>query len=625
MVHKNQGYEYMRKGFVYFFLLFVALIFFVFYFFVEKWVESAIETSIESITGAKVEIDNLDIKYFPLEVRWKRMQIANPYNTMTNLIETGDVFFKLDVNQLLRKKIIIDTIQVNGLLLGTKRTSDGALPEKIRKKSTLFLAEKSFTNSYKNLYNNILQNIPLFEFSNLKDNFNPDSIIKKLNIKTYYYIDTLKSRINHSAKQWDYVINDFNNSRKEILERIEEIKKIEVAKLKTPQSIINTITTVDNTINTINQIKSTYESRFNSIENEVNNVVQSIDSVRYYVDNDYNNLKKMARLPDITTPNIAPILIGNEVYSKVHQYLSYAEMLNVTVKKYKPKPDYEKPERLKGQNIKFPVQGIYPKFLIKEILVTGGKPGQGIFVGKGRINNITDNQPLINKPLMFLLDGALTNNRKLILNGVIDRRTNNSIDNYSLTFSQVPVVNIKLGHNNFLPSEISRAFLSTTLNITIREKYIDLLFNSTFDKMEINFENQPKSIIQNIIYNTLKNINKINVSLRFWNDNNKYDIAFKTNLDEIIAAELKKSVGNEISKLQNQLKAKFDEYINAKVQELNRIYLEKVKPVETKINEYRTLIENQKAIIEEKRQELKNKLESEKKNLIENKLRSLIK
>ena len=615
----------MRKGFIYFILLFFATIFFVFYFFVEKWVESSIETSIESITGAKVEIDNLDIKYFPIEIRWKRMQIANPYNTMTNLIETGDVFFKLDVNQLLRKKIIIDTIQVNGLLLGTKRSTDGALPEKIRKKSTLYLAEKSFTNSYKNLYNNILKNIPLFEFSNLKENFNPDSIIKKLNIKTYYYVDTLKNRINNSVKQWDYVINDFNNSRKEILNRVEEIKKIEVAKLKTPQNIINAITTIDNSINTINNIKSTYENRFNSIESEVKNIIQSVDSVKYYVENDYNNLKKTARLPDITTPNIAPILIGNEVYNKVHQYLSYAEMLNVAVKKYKPEPDYEKPERMKGQNIKFPVKGIYPKFLIKEILVAGGKPGAGIFVGQGKINNITDNQPLINKPLIFSLDGMLTNNRRLILNGLIDRRTNTSLDNYSLTFSHVPVGKIRLGHSNFLPSEITRAFLSTTLNITIHEKNIDLLFSSTFDKIEINFTHQPNSIIQNIIYNTLKNIDKINVSLRFWNNKDKYDIAFKTDLDEIIANELKKSVGNEIVRLQNQLKAKFDDYVNAKVQELNNIYLEKVKPVEAKIIEYRTLIENQKVILEEKKQELKNKLESEKKNLIENKIKSLIK
>ena len=60
----------MRKKFIYFVLVPAVLIGIVVYLFVDSWVESGLETGGEEIVGAKVEIDDLHVKFLPLGIEW---------------------------------------------------------------------------------------------------------------------------------------------------------------------------------------------------------------------------------------------------------------------------------------------------------------------------------------------------------------------------------------------------------------------------------------------------------------------------------------------------------------------------------------------------------------------------
>ena len=116
----------MRKNFVYFVLIPFILVSIVVYLFIDGWVESGLEAAGESIVGARVEIDNLKVTLSPIALQWGRMQVADPHDPWRNLFETRGVRFAMDAGQLLRGKFIIETMEVNELILGTKRTTDGS-------------------------------------------------------------------------------------------------------------------------------------------------------------------------------------------------------------------------------------------------------------------------------------------------------------------------------------------------------------------------------------------------------------------------------------------------------------------------------------------------------------------
>lgn len=615
----------MRKNFFWFILIPVAILFIVVYLFLDSWVESAIEESAESVTGAKVEIDNLSIKYFPLGVEWSKMQVANPFDPWTNLFETGNVKFEIDANQLLRKKYIIETVEVYGLHIASKRTTSGELPADKRNSSTLLTAQRSFKKSADDAFKQILETTPIFDLVKLKSGFNPDSLIKILDIKTVAYLDSTKQKVLKASGQWNNSINDFETSKSKILEIQNKVKEIDPSKLNNAQNILNAITVVDNSIKTINEIKSTFENRYNSITADINNLAVAVDSVDDFVKRDFQHLKDMARLPSINTPSIAQLLVGNEMYKRSTGYLGYADMMRQNVKKYQPEPEFEKTPRFEGQNISFPLEKSYPKFWIKKIIVQGGGKEGDLFIGKGEIKNISDNQNVTGLPITADLSGNLTNNRSIKVSGLIDRRSDSPLDKYSAELAGVPIAEFNLGKSDFLPSKIRNAIMASTISVSLPGSSFDANIDFKLSNISLNFEKETKNIFENIVRQVLERVNGFDVNLRMWNTKGKVDIALATDLDNQIAKRLQEVVGEELVKLQNQLRAKFDSFISQKRNEFENIYNTKINEAKSKLGDYQSLITNQLNFVEAKKKELADRLEKEKSGFLENKLKDFLK
>ncbi|OQX58358.1 hypothetical protein B5M50_04465, partial [candidate division KSB1 bacterium 4484_219] len=105
-------------------------------FFIDKWIESGLEKAAQAIVGARVEIDNLDFSLTGLSIKWDRLQVTDPNNTMRNLIETGRTAFKMNAPALFRKRYIIEEMTLVDVRTGTSRKYDGALPKTPKKKKT---------------------------------------------------------------------------------------------------------------------------------------------------------------------------------------------------------------------------------------------------------------------------------------------------------------------------------------------------------------------------------------------------------------------------------------------------------------------------------------------------------
>jgi len=103
--------------------------------FTDIWLESELEGLGNSIVGARVEIDNLDLSFTDLSISWDRLQVTNPKSTMKNMLETGNCEFDMEFLPLLSKKVIIENFAVTEVRTNTDRETDGKLSkeEKARK------------------------------------------------------------------------------------------------------------------------------------------------------------------------------------------------------------------------------------------------------------------------------------------------------------------------------------------------------------------------------------------------------------------------------------------------------------------------------------------------------------
>ncbi len=98
----------------------------------DGWVKGVIEGAGTRAVGAKVELDAADLSLFPVGLSLTRLQVTNPKTPMTNAVEVAKVRMGLDGLNLLRRKVIIEEMALEGLRLSTPRTTSGAVKQSQR-------------------------------------------------------------------------------------------------------------------------------------------------------------------------------------------------------------------------------------------------------------------------------------------------------------------------------------------------------------------------------------------------------------------------------------------------------------------------------------------------------------
>ena len=592
-----------------------------------RWIKSGLEYGMEEVVGAKVEIDNLSLNFSPLGIEWDKMSAADPHDPWRNLFETGHVKFALDFNQLLRGKYIIDELTIDNLILDTKRTTDGSIDPERKKRAILAGKKLTFSNLVDDVFKNTVNTTPLFDIAKIKKGYNADSLMKMLDLKSLKHIDTLKNGIGKISDEWTSIKNDYEKEKSKVLEFEKQITAINPAELGDVPSITNAIMTVDNATKTVNEITKLVNDKSVSVKNNIDKMNASIGQIDDFVKSDFDKLKSMARLPSINTKGMAQVLVGNEMYRRAKNYVYWADEARANVQKYQSKPDYETPPRMKGQDIKFPVDRGYPKLWIKKINITGGteKNTSDYFYAKGNALNISDNQDLSGAPITVDLEGTGNNNRKIKLSGLMDRRGGQQLDQFEASLSNVPVREFSLGNSEFLPSKISDAFMSTDVKISVPGDKIDASAKFSLSNIKLNFESEPKNIAERLVREVLSRINSLNVGLRFWNTEGSFNVDITTDLDEQLAQKVSAVLGEEIAKLQEELKSKFDAVVNDQVQRFRKQYETKIDEIKNQIGGYDALLADKLNLIGDKKEELLAQLEKEKRGFLEDKLKNLFK
>jgi len=604
----------MRKKFIYFVLIPAIIICVIVYLFIDSWIESGMEYAGEKVVGAKVEIDRLHVTINPISIEFARMQVANPNDTWKNLFETGRVRFALNFGQLLRGKYIVETMEVNNLILATKRTTDGSIPKPKEEKPA---AQVQLTDQAKPaLAPQDSKSSISFDIDKIKRELKIDSLLNPKNLATYRQIDSLKKQINDAGVQWKTTLDEIDKSKAKLADIETRAKAININNIKTVQAASDALNNANIILTNANEIKNTFQTQKTLLTDDVNKFSESIKNLDDLVAKDFRNLLNMAHLPDVSMKGLAEMLLGKEILSKAYEYLGYVETAKNKIQNSSDKPPIETPARFKGQNIYFPIERAYPKMWIKKVLISGGtdkSQDPQYFYAKGEVLNITNNQRITGFPLTFNLSATKGGTTTLSLGASIDRRKELPVDKYNAVLTGLPLKQMSLGQANFLPATITNAFANASITVIIPGNKFDSHTKIFLNNMNLVFLRDPQSIVERIVRDVLASIHGFNVDLRMWRNENKFDVSFTTDLDDQLVSSTKKVIGDEITKIQNDLRNKLNAKITEKRTELEKLYNEKREIVMSKLKEYENIFNEKLALVESKKKEIENRIEQEKK------------
>jgi len=588
----------IRWSFLIITAIIIALIAILNILFFDKILKKVIISTGQTIVGAKVEIDYLKTSFKNCSVVINGFRAADKNDYFKNLVDIERIRFDVRFAPLLRKKVVIDEMSVDGLRWQTARKTSGELPKK--KKSN---QESKFAKMFKVAKDKTVtefNNLPSVEtFNKIQDqikNFDINKLIEDSGLSSIKEVEKVSTDLQNKYKSYQDKVNNFNYE--------EKINKAKTLADDLSKSKFGSIADIANTAKKVNELK-TIKKEFDDILNELNNAKKDVSAtidvtkqIKNTVTKDVNMICEKIAIPTLNTRNISQMIFGTKWVSRVEKTLYYISI----IKKYIPEGSDEKEvkevkQRALGRDILFR-EKLYPSLLISLMKLSGTtaktKEEQGIDFS-GLIKNISSSPKLVGVPITLELNGNNAT-QKLSVNGLFDHRTKDSKDNIKVELTGLSGTILNIEPNDYLP-------LVDTAKVNVAGAF-DLTSSGFLCGADIAFrdikEKDLKSVEGNLKYlaqitNSIKSFD-VNLTAQT-QDSENLDVKINSDIDKKLYDAMSKMFSAKVNEAKDKIKKKVNELAQEKAKEIEKSLQGQKDQVLKQINEKIGAIDNIEKII----------------------------
>ncbi len=583
-------------------------------FFMDQWIEKGIEKTGEAIVGAKVEMDRFYFNFFTLSVGWNHLQVTDPKNTMRNIIETGRTAFNMKSAALLRKRFIIEEITLADVRSGTRRSYDGALPEKKRE-----VSEPGMLDKIKDHLQREIDRLPVMQFtsSDLIQKLNVDSLVQMVDLKLVDRVDSTKEDLVQTSDKWNRFLKDFHPE--EDLKKVQDdMDTIDPKGIKTMQELIVALEKVQSVQKSMQNLKGTIDGAYQEVHDDFSRFSYYPQAIDRWVNEDYQRILQKAKLPDLSAQNIGKRLFGQEMVNRIHTMIDYYGIIQKIIPEKKEKTEKEKQPRFEGQTIYFTDQHGWPSFLIENLFVsgqTGASSDQPGFILQGEAKGITSQPWVYGKPTSVDLKGIREDQRSMGIYAFFDHTTLSARDSITFTLQHIPLQNMSIAETSYLPSRISRGWADVSGFARMENGHFDVEIKVHGRDVGFDFESfQVDTYLTQMIQKILAGVNEIIMEANLSFQNDATDFRLSSNLDRILSDELKKVSSEALAEAESRIRQRIDLLSQDRIADLNRLFNENQSRVLGPIDHYKNQSDNLKHVIDEKLQAIRDDINQRQKS-----------
>ena len=386
------------------FLALVAVFALLWLFVIDGFVENIIEEQGTELVGAKVELDNTDLSLFPTGLVLTRLQVTDPEKPMTNAVEVARISMGLDGLNLLRRKVIVEEMTVEGVQFGTARAYSGAVRDRPEARPGEEEKEAVFT-------------LPSFEVPNVQE------ILEKEELETFKLIETLKADIQREREAWEERLKELPGKAEfaKYKERIDQLKSSTKGGIG---GILGGVEEVQSIKKEIEQDLEQIKTARKEFKEKTDLLKKRLAQAKAAPKNDVTRLQNKYSLSPQGLANMSQALLGSQIGSWVHQTAAWYEKVKPFLERVpteagkKAGPEVQKPLRGKGVDVRFKEFQPLPDFLIRLANVS---LNLDVGVISGKVEDITPDQAILGKPLTFAFSGEqLKDLQSMRLQGTLD-------------------------------------------------------------------------------------------------------------------------------------------------------------------------------------------------------------
>ena len=571
--------------------------------FSDAWFESRLEALGNSVVGARVEIDNLDLSLLGLHVRWDSLQVTNPRQTLQNILTTGRTEFDMQLVPLFAKNVIIDNVQIVNITSGTSRTYDGRLPRKSKRETPAFV-----TNTMHRLQE-LAGKAPVWNLDDLTKDINVDSILQLLDLESPERIDSLYTKLNFLYAKWDSTLNS-SAWTEEFNQLSRQIQSLEPREIETVSRLQSTAAQIEKIYTRIDSLKTYAQNTADSLKNDLKFTRQQAALVDDWIAQDISGAMGKARLPSFTRENIGLFLFGPQIVNKINSVLQITGQVRHYSAKFKSdKPKKEKPPRFKGQTIHFAAPKVDPNFWIKQIIITGKTPNG--LVLDGSIRHIVSRQSLIGESTRFSIQGRRNDQAALDMQGELNY-LDDPQESLTLQLKEMPLAGVGFGESQWLPRQIKSGRGVLTARLKLFDSRIEGSLDLQTRALDFEFDEQTDDKWNRLIRSVFETAEHVDIKAELTSSESFTDFTIRSNVDDMMAQKVKKEIGDKAAQARGKIEQEIKIRVEDQKQELQALVDRRAQGLSRQMQDYQEKLTSIELQLEEKKSQILDRIESEK-------------
>lgn len=367
------------------FVVVVVVVGALWFLFMDSMVRRVVERTGTSLVGAEVDLAAAHVTLVPLGITLSGLQVTDPAAPATNSFEITRIAFELDSLNLLRRKVIINEMGVEGVRFGTARKRPGTVVKPPEKTAP---AEGDKTSS-----------LPTFSTPDVK------KILEEEKLESPALIEQAQAELRKKNEAWkqqaaslpDRAALDDYQAR---VQKLKEARKGGLKALAGGLSDAKALTKdLQRELDKVKKAKADLAADIAAAKALVEKAEQAPAA-------DLRRIRDKYSISAEGLQNLSQALFGNAIRSWVDRGMMwYGRLKPVLERSGEKKGNVEtvKPVRGRGVDVRFREARPLPDFLISTVKASL-QPETGSFTGT--IRNITPDQDVLGVPLTFAFTGS---------------------------------------------------------------------------------------------------------------------------------------------------------------------------------------------------------------------------
>ncbi|MGE0352965.1 MAG: hypothetical protein AB7I33_11245 [Gemmatimonadales bacterium] len=560
-------------------LLLLILLGVVWMIFGDRFVEDTSEEAATELLGTEVDVNGLRIRETDAAIDVARIQVADPFDSLRNLLEADSIVFDLDPAALLEKKLVIDRLTIRNLRTGTRRdrparaaAPDGFAPALLRE-----------LKQWKSQFDvPILKLTPIDTLKQLV--LNPDQLatVQAAN-RVVGAADSARQALEAGVNA--LALQPVLDSARTLAERLAGTSPARLGLAGTRDAVSD----VRRTLASIDQARTRVNDLKRSGDAVVMRLQQGVAEVQAARQRDYDFARSLLQLPRFDAPNIAPALFGDVSIDRFQQAVYWAEL----VQRYLPpglKPrERPGPKRLRraGTDVAFPKEAEYPTFLLRQ-------GDLGLTVGSatfsGEVTGLTTQPAIYGRPARLSAGGTVrgTHPVTLQLGAVIDHLKGTPDDSVQASVTGIPLPVIRIPQ---LPFSVDPGRGETGLMFRLNGDQVFGRWSITTSNAAWRMDSASVASLGSVgqlVWRVVSGVTTLDVTAELTGTLRAPRLAVRSNLDQAIAERLKAVVGEEVARAEARARARVDSLVSPRIaaaQEKAAAYREQVDSRVAEVNQ----------------------------------------